>query len=53
MIYGRPIEIEVDGGIDKSVAKKVVAAGAHIIVAGSSIFKDKNYKKNINDLKFF
>ena len=53
LINGRSIEIEVDGGINKSVAKKVVEAGAHIIVAGSSIFKDKNYKKNINDLKYF
>lgn len=52
LINGRSIEIEVDGGINKSVAKKVVEAGAHVIVAGSSIFKDRNYKKNINDLKY-
>ncbi|MDP3979999.1 MAG: ribulose-phosphate 3-epimerase [Chlamydiota bacterium] len=31
-------EIEVDGGIDENTAKKVVAAGANILVAGSSIY---------------
>lgn len=50
---GRSIEIEVDGGINKYVAKKVVDAGAQILVAGSSIFKDNNYKKNIFDLRNF
>ena len=53
MTKGRSIEIEVDGGINKYVAKKVVDAGAQILVAGSSIFKDNNYKKNIFDLKNF
>jgi len=53
MTNGRSIEIEVDGGINKYVAKKVVAAGAEILVAGSSIFKDNNYKKNIFDLRNF
>ena len=53
MTKGRSIEIEVDGGINKYVAKKVVDAGAQILVAGSSIFKDNNYKKNIFDLRNF
>tara|TARA_X000000950_G_scaffold196303_1_gene236360 strand:+ start:589 stop:1236 length:648 start_codon:yes stop_codon:yes gene_type:complete len=53
MINKRPIEIEVDGGIDKKVAKKVIDAGAKVLVAGSSIFKDENYRKNINDLRNF
>ena len=53
MTNGRSIEIEVDGGINKYVAKKVVDAGAQILVAGSSIFKDNNYKKNIFDLRNF
>ena len=53
MTTGRSIEIEVDGGINKYVAKKVVDAGAQILVAGSSIFKDNNYKKNIFDLRNF
>lgn len=53
MTTGKSIEIEVDGGINKNVAKKVVDAGAQILVAGSSIFKDNNYKKNIFDLRNF
>ena len=53
MTKGRSIEIEVDGGINKYVAIKVVDAGAQILVAGSSIFKDNNYKKNIFDLRNF
>ena len=35
---GLAVEIEVDGGIDKNTAHKVVAAGADILVAGSAIF---------------
>ncbi len=44
--------IEVDGGMDKSTAKKAVGAGADIIVAASEIFKSKNIKKAIRELKF-
>ena len=32
------VEIEVDGGIDASTAPLVVAAGASVLVAGSSVF---------------
>ena len=31
-------ELEVDGGIDEATAPLVVAAGANVLVAGSSIF---------------
>ena len=33
------LDIEVDGGISKSNIKKVVEAGANVIVAGSAVFK--------------
>ena len=33
------IELEVDGGIDATTTPQVVAAGARILVAGSSIFR--------------
>ncbi len=33
----RPIDIEVDGGIDASTAPAVVAAGARVLVAGSAV----------------
>lgn len=32
------IDIEVDGGVDKSTIKDVITAGADIIVAGSAVF---------------
>ena len=39
MIGDRPIHIEIDGGITPETAPSVVAAGADILVAGSSVFK--------------
>ena len=35
---GVPVELEVDGGIDRRTAPIVVAAGARLLVAGSAIF---------------
>lgn len=43
--------IEVDGGIDITNIKKVVDAGADIIVAGNAIFKEKDYKNIIDMMK--
>lgn len=50
---GRSIDIEVDGGINEQTAKQCVEAGANILVAGTSVFKDgpQNYQKNISLLK--
>lgn len=39
MIDGRPIDIEVDGGITPETAPQVTAAGANVLVAGSAVFK--------------
>jgi len=36
---GRAIHLQVDGGINRSTARDVVAAGADVLVAGSAIFK--------------
>jgi ribulose-phosphate 3-epimerase len=50
MIGNRPIDIEVDGGIDPETAPLVVAAGANALVAGSHVFKGGNeeaYRANI------
>jgi len=47
---GRPIDIEVDGGITPEVAPEVARAGANALVAGSAIFKDRaprSYRANI------
>jgi ribulose-phosphate 3-epimerase len=39
MIGGRPINLEVDGGVSPETANSVVAAGANALVAGSAVFK--------------
>src|SRR6188508_802449 len=44
---GRPIDIEVDGGVTAQNAAEVVHAGANVLVAGSAVFKGGNYKANI------
>ena len=36
---GRPAHIEVDGGLNAATARQVVAAGANVLVAGSSVFR--------------
>src|ERR671935_9625 len=39
MAAGRPIDIEVDGGVTPETAPAVVAAGANVLVAGTAVFK--------------
>jgi ribulose-phosphate 3-epimerase len=39
MSGGRPIDIEVDGGVTPETAPAVVRAGANALVAGSAVFK--------------
>ena len=51
MIQGRPVELEVDGGINPETAKLCKEAGADVLVAGSAVFSNKNYTDNINALK--
>jgi ribulose-phosphate 3-epimerase len=41
MVAGRPIDIEIDGGITAHVAPEVARAGANAFVAGSAVFKDR------------
>jgi ribulose-phosphate 3-epimerase len=51
---GRPIDIEVDGGITPETAAAVVAAGANVLVAGTAVFKGGNpeaYRANIAALR--
>ena len=47
MIGERPIHLEVDGGVNVDTAGLVVEAGADALVAGSAVFKDSHYAKNI------
>ncbi len=54
MIAGRPIDLEVDGGITPETAGTVAAAGANVLVAGSAIFKGAKpeaYRANIAALR--
>jgi ribulose-phosphate 3-epimerase len=47
---GRPIDIEIDGGITPDNAAEVARAGANALVAGSAVFKDRtaeSYRANI------
>jgi ribulose-phosphate 3-epimerase len=47
---GRPIDIEIDGGITPEVAPEAARAGANAFVAGSAVFKDRtpeSYRTNI------
>ena len=57
MIGGRPISIEIDGGITPETAPLVTAAGADVLVAGSAVFgggsvgKPEIYGQNIRAIR--
>ena len=44
---GRPVLIEVDGGIKPDNVARLAEAGADVFVAGSAIFKSPDYSKTI------
>src|SRR3569833_2406237 len=48
---GRPIDIEIDGGVTPENAAEVVRAGANALVAGSAVFKGGDYKGNIATIR--
>jgi ribulose-phosphate 3-epimerase len=49
MAGGRPIDIEVDGGVTPETAPQIVRAGANVLVAGSAVFRGgpSAYRANI------
>ncbi len=51
MIGERPIELEVDGGINPENAREVVEAGANVLVAGSAVFSGGDYRAAIAALR--
>ncbi len=51
MIGNRPIEIEVDGGINADNIKTVTEAGANVVVAGSAVFNGDDYAATIGVLR--
>jgi ribulose-phosphate 3-epimerase len=52
-LTGRDIALEVDGGITPETAKRAIAAGATVLVAGTSVFQggQKQYAANIAALR--
>jgi ribulose-phosphate 3-epimerase len=51
MLAGRPVHIQVDGGITAETAPRVVAAGADVLVAGSAVFGSGDYAAAIATLR--
>ena len=48
---GLDTHIEIDGGVNINNAKKLIDAGANVLVAGSFIFKSEDPTQTIKDLK--
>ena len=50
---GRDIALEVDGGVTPQTAKRCIAAGATVLVAGTAVFQGgaKQYAANIAALR--
>lgn len=51
LIGDRNVLLEIDGGVGEDNAKEIIAAGADVLVAGSSVFGSKNPEKVISALK--
>jgi ribulose-phosphate 3-epimerase len=48
---GLDTHIEIDGGVNIDNAKKLIDAGANVLVAGSFVFKSQDPTQTIKDLK--
>ncbi len=48
---GRPVLLQVDGGVNRETVGDLVAAGVDAFVAGSAVFKGDDYSSNIRVLK--
>ena len=54
LVSCKPVNIQVDGGINNEIAPQVIKAGANVLVAGSAIFSGSDlisYRKNIASLR--
>jgi ribulose-phosphate 3-epimerase len=47
----RKIDIEIDGGINPETAQLSIQNGANVLVAGTSIFRAKDYAESIRELR--
>jgi len=48
---GLSVPIEVDGGVDATTARRVVDAGATILVAGSAVFGQQDRGRAIESIR--
>jgi ribulose-phosphate 3-epimerase len=48
---GLDVKIEIDGGVTLENAKAIVDAGANVLVAGNTVFKAKDPRETIRQLK--
>jgi ribulose-phosphate 3-epimerase len=48
---GSRTRIEVDGGVTEENAKRIIEAGADVLVAGNTVFKSSDPKKTISALR--
>ena len=51
LIGDRPIELEVDGGVNEETAPAIVDAGADVLVAGTAVFRRNDYAAAIAALR--
>ena len=55
LVSCKPINIQIDGGVNNVIAPQVIKAGANVLVAGSAVFSGsdiKSYQKNIASLRY-
>ena len=48
---GKPIHLQVDGGIQRETARQAITAGADVLVAGTAVFGGGDYAANIAGLR--
>jgi ribulose-phosphate 3-epimerase len=48
---GLSVDLEVDGGVSSETARRVVSAGANVLVAGSAVFGQKDRRKAMEAIR--
>ena len=48
---GRPVRLEIDGGVKVDNIREIAAAGADTFVAGSAVFGSKDYAKTLRAMR--
>jgi ribulose-phosphate 3-epimerase len=50
LMRGRPISIQVDGGVNRMNYKETIKAGADFLVAGTAFYQDENIVEWVNEI---